>query len=94
MYHDQGLIPFKALAFDTGVNFTAGLPVVRTAPDHGTAYELAGKGTANPMPMKSAIYEAIDIVRNRWNYDQMRENVLKSAPAQEGGSKGGVRGPV
>ena len=56
MYHDQGLIPFKALAFDTGVNFTAGLPVVRTAPDHGTAYELAGKGTANPMPMKSAIY--------------------------------------
>ena len=94
MYHDQGLIPFKALAFDTGVNFTAGLPVVRTAPDHGTAYELAGKGTANPMPMKSAIYEAIDIVRNRWNYDQMRENVLKSAPAQEGGSKSGVRGPV
>ena len=94
MYHDQGLIPFKALAFDTGVNFTAGLPVVRTAPDHGTAYELAGKGTANPMPMKSAIYEAIDIVRNRWNYDQMRENVLKSAPTQEGGSKGGVRGPV
>ena len=78
MYHDQG----------------PGLPVVRTAPDHGTAYELAGKGTANPMPMKSAIYEAIDIVRNRWNYDQMRENVLKSAPAQEGGSKGGVRGPV
>ena len=55
MYHDQGLIPFKALAFDTGVNFTAGLPVVRTAPDHGTAYELAGKGTANPMPMKSSL---------------------------------------
>lgn len=93
MYHDQGLIPFKALAFDTGVNFTAGLPVVRTAPDHGTAYELAGKGMANPMPMKSAIYEAIDIVRNRWNYDQMRENVLQTAPAQDGGQKG-VRGPV
>lgn len=94
MYHDQGLIPFKALAFDTGVNFTAGLPVVRTAPDHGTAYELAGKGIANPMPMKSAIYEAIDIVRNRWNYDEMRQDVLRPVPAQEGGSKGGVRGPV
>ena len=94
MYHDQGLIPFKALAFDTGVNFTAGLPVVRTAPDHGTAYELAGKGMANPMPMKSAIYEAIDIVRNRWNYDEMRQDVLRPVPAQEGGSKGGVRGPV
>ncbi len=94
MYHDQGLIPFKALAFDTGVNFTAGLPVVRTAPDHGTAYELAGKNAANPMPMKSAIYEAIDIVRNRWNYEQMRENVLKAPSAPEGGSKGGVKGPV
>ena len=94
MYHDQGLIPFKALAFDTGVNFTAGLPIVRTAPDHGTAYELAGKNAANPMPMKSAIYEAIDIVRNRWNYEQMRENVLKAPSASEGGSKGGVKGPV
>ena len=94
MYHDQGLIPFKALAFDTGVNFTAGLPVVRTAPDHGTAYELAGKNAANPMPMKSAIYEAIDIVRNRWNYESMRENVLKVPSVAEGGQKGGVKGPV
>lgn len=93
MYHDQGLIPFKALAFDTGVNFTAGLPVVRTAPDHGTAYELAGKNAANSMPMRSAIYEAIDIVRNRWRYEEMRENVLKSSPA-DGGSKGGIKGPV
>ena len=76
MYHDQGLIPFKALSFDSGVNFTAGLPVVRTSPDHGTAYELAGKNQANPQPMKSAIYEAIDIVRNRWNYDEIRKNVL------------------
>ena len=94
MYHDQGLIPFKALAFDTGVNFTAGLPVVRTAPDHGTAYELAGKNAANPMPMRSAIYEAIDIVRNRWNYEEMRENVLKIPSPSEGGSRGGVKGPV
>lgn len=78
MYHDQGLIPFKALAFDSGVNFTAGLPVVRTSPDHGTAYELAGMGTANPMPMKSSIYQAIDIVRNRWNYEEIRANVLEA----------------
>ena len=94
MYHDQGLIPFKALAFDTGVNFTAGLPVVRTAPDHGTAYELAGKNAANPMPMKSAIYEAIDIVRNRWRYEEMRENVLKASNSPDNGAKGGVKGPV
>ncbi|HIZ85832.1 MAG TPA: 4-hydroxythreonine-4-phosphate dehydrogenase PdxA [Candidatus Coprenecus stercoravium] len=91
MYHDQGLIPFKALAFDTGVNFTAGLPVVRTSPDHGTAYELAGKNMANPMPMKSAIYAAIDIVRNRWNYDNMRENMLRNT---SGNVQNGVRGPV
>lgn len=77
MYHDQGLIPFKALAFDSGVNFTAGLPVVRTSPDHGTAYELAGKGVCNAAPIKSAIYAAIDIVRNRRLYDEMHANVLK-----------------
>lgn len=91
MYHDQGLIPFKALAFDTGVNFTAGLPVVRTSPDHGTAYELAGKGAANPMPMKSAIYAAIDIARNRCSYDSMRENMLRTGNDD---SRSGVRGPV
>ncbi len=78
MYHDQGLIPFKALAFDIGVNFTAGLPVVRTAPDHGTAYELAGKNEANAAPMKSALYAAIDIAKHRWNYDRMHENALQS----------------
>lgn len=78
MYHDQGLIPFKALSFDTGVNFTAGLPIVRTSPDHGTAYELAGTNNANPMPLKSSIYAAIDIVRNRWAYAKMRENMLDS----------------
>ncbi|MFA7115874.1 MAG: 4-hydroxythreonine-4-phosphate dehydrogenase PdxA [Bacteroidales bacterium] len=77
MYHDQGLIPFKALAFDNGVNFTAGLPVVRTSPDHGTAYELAGKGQANARPMASAIYAAIDIVQNRINYEEMTKNPLK-----------------
>ena len=76
MYHDQGLIPFKGLAFDTGVNFTAGLPIVRTSPDHGTAYELAGKNLANPQSMMHAIYTAIDIVHNRKMYHDMRKDVL------------------
>ncbi len=91
MYHDQGLIPFKALAFDSGVNFTAGLPVVRTSPDHGTAYELAGQGNANSIPMKSAIYAAIDIVRNRWNYEEINANPLKIKIEE---NNGGSRGPV
>ena len=77
MYHDQGLIPFKALAFDSGVNFTAGLPIVRTSPDHGTAFDLAGENKANPMSMISAIYLAIDVVRNRERYAQMNANPLK-----------------
>lgn len=76
MYHDQGLIPFKALSFDKGVNYTAGLPIVRTSPDHGTAYDLAGKNLANPMPMISAIYTAIEIVKNRAQYRDMRKDVL------------------
>jgi len=66
MYHDQGLVPFKLLAFDTGVNFTSGLPIVRTSPDHGTAFDIAGQGKASPGSMRSAIYLAIDIVRRRW----------------------------
>jgi len=66
MYHDQGLVPFKILAFDTGVNFTAGLPIVRTSPDHGTAYDIAGLGKASPGSLRSAIFLAIDIVRRRW----------------------------
>ena len=71
MYHDQGLAPFKALAFEDGVNFTAGLPIVRTSPDHGTAYELAGRDQANPQSMMSAIYKAIDIYRKRIAYDEL-----------------------
>ena len=71
MYHDQGLTPFKALAFEDGVNFTAGLPVVRTSPDHGTAYEMAGRDLADPRSMKSAIYAAIDIFNNRESYDEL-----------------------
>ncbi len=73
MYHDQGLSPFKAIAFETGVNFTAGLPVVRTSPDHGTAYEMAGRDEANPRSMISAIYTAIDIYKNRVAYDKIQE---------------------
>lgn len=65
MYHDQGLIPFKSIAFTDGVNYTAGLPIVRTSPDHGTAYDIAGKGTADETSLKKAIYTAIDIFRNR-----------------------------
>lgn len=77
IYHDQGLIPFKALAFESGVNFTAGLPVVRTSPDHGTAYELVGKNRASGESMLSAIYRACDIYKNRLTFDEMNSNPLK-----------------
>jgi 4-hydroxythreonine-4-phosphate dehydrogenase len=63
MYHDQGLIPFKTLAFDSGVNYTAGLPVVRTSPDHGTAYDIAGKNIASESSFREAMYLACDIVK-------------------------------
>jgi 4-hydroxythreonine-4-phosphate dehydrogenase len=65
MYHDQGLIPFKTIAFETGINYTAGLPVVRTSPDHGTAYNIAGKNQASETSMREAIFLAIDIVNTR-----------------------------
>lgn len=65
MYHDQGLIPFKTLAFDRGVNYTAGLSVVRTSPDHGTAYDIAGKNEANPTSIREAMFLACDIIKNR-----------------------------
>jgi 4-hydroxythreonine-4-phosphate dehydrogenase len=65
MYHDQGLVAFKTLAFEDGVNFTAGLPVVRTSPDHGTAYNIAGKNLADESSLRQAIYTACDIVKNR-----------------------------
>jgi 4-hydroxythreonine-4-phosphate dehydrogenase len=76
MYHDQGLIPFKTLAFDEGVNFTAGLPVVRTSPGHGTAYDIAGKNLAKPDSFRAAVYLAIDIFRNRKMYDEVNANPL------------------
>ncbi len=76
MYHDQGLAPFKTLALENGVNFTAGLPIVRTSPDHGTAYDIAGKGVADEQSFRQAIYAAIDIWRNRQNYDEPLANPL------------------
>ena len=76
MYHDQGLTPFKALAFEDGVNYTAGLPIVRTSPDHGTAYEMAGRDLADPRSMIASIYTAIDIFNNRENYDELQRNKM------------------
>lgn len=76
MYHDQGLAPFKTIAMDEGVNFTAGLPIVRTSPDHGTGYDIAGQGIANESSMRHAIYTAIDVYRNRIRYDEARQNPL------------------
>jgi len=66
MYHDQGLVPFKSMAFETGVNFTSGLTIIRTSPDHGTAYNIAGKNQANENSMRQAIYGACDIFKNRF----------------------------
>ena len=77
MYHDQGLIPFKLLAFGGGVNFTAGLSGVRTSPDHGTAFEIAGKNEADPDSFREALFAAIDIARNRKMYHDDRAHALK-----------------
>ncbi|MFL5766029.1 MAG: 4-hydroxythreonine-4-phosphate dehydrogenase PdxA [Bacteroidia bacterium] len=80
MYHDQGLVPFKTIAFNSGVNFTAGLPVVRTSPDHGTAYDIAGKNMASEESFRRAVYAAIDIYRTRQNYKEISANPLKASP--------------
>lgn len=79
-YHDQGLIPFKTLSFGQGVNYTAGLNKVRTSPDHGTAYEIAGKGEADENSFKEAVFTAIQIFKNRLDYDDITANPLKKAP--------------
>lgn len=76
MYHDQGLAPFKSLSFGKGVNFTAGLSVVRTSPDHGTAFEIAGKNKANIDSFKEALFSALEIHRNRTEYKHLVENSL------------------
>ncbi len=77
MYHDQGLAPFKALSFEDGVNFTAGLPIVRTSPDHGTAFELAGRDEADPQSMRSAIFAAVDIFNARMDYAGLQEGKME-----------------
>ncbi len=79
-YHDQGLIPFKTLSFGQGVNFTAGLNRVRTSPDHGTAFEIAGKGVADESSFKEALFMAIKIFKNRRQYEGLTENQLKFSP--------------
>lgn len=84
MYHDQGLIPFKALAFERGVNYTAGLPIVRTSPDHGTAYDMAGRDMADPRSMMSSIYTAIDIYHNREKYDALQTGKMPVTHEQAG----------
>ncbi len=86
MYHDQGLIPFKILAFDKGVNFTAGLPIVRTSPAHGTAYDIAGKNMASADSMRQAIYLAIDILKNRRAFDEMTKDPLPAGLINEYGN--------
>ena len=77
MYHDQGLAPFKALSFGNGVNFTAGLNKIRTSPDHGTAYEIAGKGMANHNSFKQALYTALDIFKSRKEHNELIQNKLE-----------------
>lgn len=88
MYHDQGLIPFKTLSMDSGVNFTAGLPVVRTSPAHGTASDIAGQGIASDASLRAAIYTAVDIVRSRQRFAELRANVLTKQASDEDQNRG------
>ena len=77
MYHDQGLIPFKSLAFESGVNYTAGLPIIRTSPGHGTAYDIAGTGAASEESFRNALYLAIDLYENRKRFGVLSKNPLQ-----------------
>lgn len=85
MYHDQGLIPFKALSFGSGVNFTSGVSIVRTSPDHGTGYDIAGKNSADSSSMRQAIYRAIDIFRSRADYDDMHRSKVEKVEIESAG---------
>ena len=82
MYHDQGLVPFKSLTFSEGVNFTAGLPIIRTSPDHGTGYGIAGQNKASESSFREAIYLACDIFRKRQAYQALKSNALKPTEKQ------------
>lgn len=85
MYHDQGLAPFKAVAFSSGVNFSAGLPFVRTSPDHGTAFDIAGKNMASESSIREAIFTAVDIFKKRTNWKEISADPLKAQPRQKEG---------
>jgi 4-hydroxythreonine-4-phosphate dehydrogenase len=90
MYHDQGLIPFKALTFGSGVNFTAGLPIIRTSPDHGTGFSIAGKNEADASSFLHALFMAIDIYRNRTEYMELKRNAVKKVKVEEETEEGEV----
>lgn len=79
-YHDQGLVPFKTITFGEGVNYTAGLSKVRTSPDHGTAFEIAGKGVADESSFKAAVFMALTVFKNRREYKKLTKNPLKKLP--------------
>jgi 4-hydroxythreonine-4-phosphate dehydrogenase len=83
MYHDQGMIPFKLLSFEEGVNFTAGISAIRTSPAHGTAYEIAGKNEASPEAFRAALHMACDIFENRQRHDELTANPLKPAEREK-----------
>ena len=87
MYHDQGLAPFKTLAMEDGVNFTAGLSIVRTSPAHGTAYDIAGQNKASEESFRRAVYMAIDTFNNRMEYDKSYQNPLKKLYYERGGDE-------
>jgi len=82
MYHDQGLIPFKTIAMGEGVNFTAGLPFVRTSPDHGTAFDIAGKNKADETSFTASIFECLDIINRRSDYEERNRNPLRKITAE------------
>lgn len=82
LYHDQGLIPFKSLAIGEGVNYTAGLSAVRTSPDHGVAFDIAGQAKADETSFREAIYKCIDIINTRKEYDEQYKNPLKKMSSQ------------
>lgn len=93
-YHDQGLIPFKTLSFGKGVNYTAGLDRIRTSPDHGTAYEIAGKGEADPGSFREAVFSAVAIFKKRAEYAEITKDVLKVSPKRAGRERPGGRPPA
>ncbi len=78
MYHDQAMLPFKLLSFDSGVNFTAGLPIIRTSPAHGTAFDIAGKNIASEASFRKAMYLAMDIYEKRTEYQELTKKRFKT----------------